>query len=91
MPLVVTHYNVQPVTDLFAANQDRDLGAVMDDVYRILKDMKKDVSSSFQLPRSKRKRTWVTLLPSLPSTLLERRPDVAALEYQAKISQCEAH
>ncbi len=35
-PVVETHYNVQPVIDIYAAVQDRDLGGVSADVKRIL-------------------------------------------------------
>jgi multidrug efflux pump subunit AcrB len=44
-PGVVSHYNVQPVIDIFGAVQERDLGAVSADVDRILSDTRK------QLPR----------------------------------------
>jgi CzcA family heavy metal efflux pump len=37
-PGVVSHYNVQPVIDLYGATQERDLGAVAHDVQRILHD-----------------------------------------------------
>jgi multidrug efflux pump subunit AcrB len=43
VPAVVSHYNVQPVVDIFAAVQDRDLGDVAGDVNRILKETAKDV------------------------------------------------
>jgi multidrug efflux pump subunit AcrB len=33
---VVTHYNILPTIDLFAATQDRDLGAVATDVQRVI-------------------------------------------------------
>ena len=35
---IVSHYNVQPVIDVFAAVQGRDLGAVAKDVNRVLND-----------------------------------------------------
>jgi CzcA family heavy metal efflux pump len=37
-PGVVSHYNVQPVIDLYGATQERDLGAVASDIQRIMKD-----------------------------------------------------
>ena len=37
-PGVVSHYNVQPVIDIYGATQERDLGAVARDVERILHD-----------------------------------------------------
>jgi multidrug efflux pump subunit AcrB len=42
-PGVVSHYNVQPVIDIFGSVQDRDLGAISGDVDRILQDTRKDV------------------------------------------------
>ena len=40
---VASHYNVQPVIDIFAAVQDRDLGAVADEINKIIADTSKDV------------------------------------------------
>jgi CzcA family heavy metal efflux pump len=37
-PGVVSHYNVQPVIDIYGATQGRDLGAVAKDIERILHD-----------------------------------------------------
>jgi multidrug efflux pump subunit AcrB len=42
-PGVVSHFNVQPVIDVYGAVQDRDLGAVAADIERILSDTRKDV------------------------------------------------
>jgi CzcA family heavy metal efflux pump len=42
-PGVVSHYNVQPVIDIFGDTQGRDLGAVSRDVNRILAESKKDL------------------------------------------------
>jgi CzcA family heavy metal efflux pump len=39
-PGVVSHYNVQPVIDIYGATQERDLGAVASDVERVLHDTK---------------------------------------------------
>ncbi|HEX4181268.1 MAG TPA: efflux RND transporter permease subunit [Caulobacteraceae bacterium] len=39
---VVSHYNVQPVIDLFATTQDRDLGGVAADVQKLIKATAKD-------------------------------------------------
>jgi multidrug efflux pump subunit AcrB len=36
IPLEISHYNVQPVFDIFAATQDRDLGGVATDIDHIL-------------------------------------------------------
>ena len=40
---VVSHYNVQPVVDIYGAVQDRDLGAVAGDIHRILDATRNDV------------------------------------------------
>ena len=42
-PVVQSHYNVQPVIDIFATVQDRDLGWCRHDINKIVKDTKKDV------------------------------------------------
>ena len=42
-PGVVSHYNVQPVIDIYGAVQGRDLGAVSGDIDRILQETHKDV------------------------------------------------
>ena len=42
-PGVVSHYNVQPVIDIYGAVQERDLGAVSGDIDRILQETRKDV------------------------------------------------
>jgi multidrug efflux pump subunit AcrB len=39
-PGVVSHYNVQPVIDIYGATQGRDLGAVASDIERIIRDAK---------------------------------------------------
>ena len=40
---VVSHYNVQPVIDIYGTTHDRDLGAVASDIQKILDDTAKDV------------------------------------------------
>jgi multidrug efflux pump subunit AcrB len=40
---VISHYNVQPVIDIYGATQGRDLGAVSRDIERILHDARKDL------------------------------------------------
>jgi multidrug efflux pump subunit AcrB len=40
---VVSHYNVQPVIDIYATTHERDLGAIASDIQAILKDTAKDV------------------------------------------------
>jgi multidrug efflux pump subunit AcrB len=42
-PGVVSHYNVQPVIDIYGAVQERDLGAVAANIDRILEATRKDV------------------------------------------------
>jgi CzcA family heavy metal efflux pump len=42
-PGVVSHYNVQPVIDIFGDTQGRDLGAVSGDISKILAEAKKDL------------------------------------------------
>ncbi|STX37870.1 efflux RND transporter permease subunit [Legionella feeleii] len=42
-PVVVSHYNVQPVIDIFASIQDTDLGSVSKAINKIVKDTKKDL------------------------------------------------
>ena len=42
-PGVVSHYNVQPVIDIYGATQGRDLGAVAGDINRILQETHKDL------------------------------------------------
>jgi CzcA family heavy metal efflux pump len=44
----VSHYNVQPVVDIYGSVQGRDLGGVAKDIYRIVADTQKD------LPRGSR-------------------------------------
>ena len=40
---VISHYNVQPVIDVYGAIQGRDLGAIAGDIDRILADTRKDL------------------------------------------------
>jgi len=42
-PGIVSHYNVQPVIDIYGAVQGRDLGAVAADIEQVLQDTRKDV------------------------------------------------
>jgi len=42
-PAVVTHYNVQPVVDIYASVQGRDLGGVAAEVRKIVDDTQKDL------------------------------------------------
>ena len=38
-PAVVSHYDIQPVLDIYATTQGRDLGAVTADINKVLKDL----------------------------------------------------
>jgi CzcA family heavy metal efflux pump len=40
---VESHYNVQPVIDIYASVQDRDLGAVSSDIHTIISELSKDL------------------------------------------------
>jgi multidrug efflux pump subunit AcrB len=40
---VVSHYNVQPVIDIFATPQGRDLGAIASDIEKVIHDTAKDL------------------------------------------------
>jgi multidrug efflux pump subunit AcrB len=46
---VISHRDVQPVIDLYASVQDRDLGAVADDVNKIVEDSHKDLPKGSQI------------------------------------------
>lgn len=49
VPVVVSHYNVQPVIDIFAGVQGRDLGSVTHDIEKILKETQKEVPKGSQV------------------------------------------
>jgi len=40
VPEVISHYNIQPVFDVYANTQNRDLGGVSQDIYKIIAKMK---------------------------------------------------
>jgi multidrug efflux pump subunit AcrB len=46
---VVSHYNIQPVIDIYATPVDRDLGSVADDVGKIMDDMRPELPRGSQL------------------------------------------
>ena len=46
---VISHYNIQPVIDIFATPIDRDLGAVANDVSKIIDDMKPELPRGAQV------------------------------------------
>ena len=75
-PCTVNHYNVQPVIDVYASTQDRDLGAVAADTDKILKDYEK------HLPRGTHISCAARLRPcALPSSGW-------ALDYWARLCWC---
>jgi multidrug efflux pump subunit AcrB len=48
-PAVMSHYDIQPVIDIYGSVQGRDLGAVSRDIGRILKEEKKNVPRGTQV------------------------------------------
>ncbi|HUA13840.1 MAG TPA: efflux RND transporter permease subunit [Verrucomicrobiae bacterium] len=48
-PVVVSHYNVQPVIDVYASTQDRDLGAVAKETMEALKPFQRQLPRGTQL------------------------------------------
>ncbi len=48
-PLVVSHYNVQPVIDVYASTQDRDLGAVAKDTMKVLQPFQQHLPRGTQI------------------------------------------
>jgi len=48
-PAVVSHYNVQPVIDVYASTQDRDLGGVIGDVDKALQPFRQHLPRGTQL------------------------------------------
>lgn len=46
---VVSHYNIQPVIDIFGAVQDRDLGGVAGDINRIVQQSQKELPRGSQV------------------------------------------
>ena len=49
VPAVFTQYNIQPLIQIYATTQDRDLGAVAAEVQKILDDTAKDAPKSAQV------------------------------------------
>ncbi|MCR9192195.1 MAG: efflux RND transporter permease subunit [Gammaproteobacteria bacterium] len=49
VPLVVTHYNVQPMLDILAGTEQRDMGSIAKDLNRLIKDTKKDLPAGSQI------------------------------------------
>ena len=51
-PVLVSHYNIQPVMDVYASVQDRDLGGLAKDTRKILDEFEaKDANGKSKLPR----------------------------------------
>jgi CzcA family heavy metal efflux pump len=48
-PAVVSHYNIQPVIDIYASTQDRDLGAVAEQTMHVLEPFRKQLPRGTQL------------------------------------------
>jgi multidrug efflux pump subunit AcrB len=48
-PAVISHYNVQPLVDVFASVQGRDLGGVARDVRRVIQPLQKQLPRGSQL------------------------------------------
>ncbi len=49
VPLVVSHYSIAPVIDVYASLQRRDLGAVANAVQKVIEDTRKDLPKSAQV------------------------------------------
>jgi multidrug efflux pump subunit AcrB len=49
IPAVVTHYNIQPVVDVYASVDGRDLGGVADDADKLLNNFRKHLPRGTQL------------------------------------------
>ena len=46
---VISHYDIQPVVDVFGSVQGRDLGGVAKEIYKIINDNKKDLPRGSQI------------------------------------------
>jgi multidrug efflux pump subunit AcrB len=64
-PGVVSHYDVQPLIDIYASVQGRDLGGVGSDIDGILKDTKKDVPKGSEATARGQMETMQTSFTSL--------------------------
>jgi len=62
---VESHYNVQPVIDIFAAVQDRDLGGVAHDLNHLIKTTAKDLPKGSSVVARGQMQTQVTSFRSL--------------------------
>ena len=64
-PGVVSHYNVQPVIDIYGSVQERDLGAVSQDIDRILEQTRKDLPRGSHVTLSGQVRTMANAYSQL--------------------------
>jgi multidrug efflux pump subunit AcrB len=64
-PGVVSHYNVQPVIDIYGSVQERDLGAVSEDIDRILEQTRKDLPRGSHVALSGQVRTMASAYSQL--------------------------
>jgi multidrug efflux pump subunit AcrB len=48
-PIIVDHYNIQPVFDIYASVDKRDLGGVASEIQKIMENAKKSLSKTTQL------------------------------------------
>jgi CzcA family heavy metal efflux pump len=64
-PALVSHYNVQPLIDIYAAVQNRDLGGVGADIDQILKDTSKDKPKTVEATARGQMQTMQTSFTSL--------------------------
>ena len=69
-PAVVSHYNVQPVIDVYASTQDRDLGSVIRDVDQELKPFRQHLPRGTQMIVRGQVETMVTSFIGLGVGLL---------------------
>lgn len=68
--VVESHYNVQPVIDIFASIQDRDLGGVAKDIQKIIDDTAHDVPKSTTVITRGQIQTQVSSFKSLYAGLI---------------------
>jgi multidrug efflux pump subunit AcrB len=48
-PVIINHYNIQPVFDIYADADERDLGGVASEIRKIMKDAEKDLPTGMKL------------------------------------------
>ena len=69
-PAVISHYNVQPVIDIFAAAQDRDMGSIASDINKILQTAEKDLPKGTRIVARGQMKTMVDSFTGLAFGLL---------------------